>query len=67
MSQYFIFINDELRRKIFPWTSDGKTQNQSDHILRDVRRHLSVLDVRSFRAADYDTDYYAVVVKLGRD
>jgi hypothetical protein len=45
------------------WTSpDGNTHNQIDHILRDRRRHSSVLDVRSFRAAD--TDHYLVVAKL---
>jgi len=32
------------------WTSpDGKTHNQTDHILIDRRRHSSILDVRSFR------------------
>jgi hypothetical protein len=28
-----------------------------------MRRHSHVLDVRSFRAADYDCDHYLVVVK----
>jgi hypothetical protein len=35
-----------------------------DHILIDRRRHSSVLDVRSFRAADCDTDHYLVVAKV---
>jgi hypothetical protein len=33
-------------------------------ILIDRRRHLSILDVRSFGAADCDTDHYLVVTKL---
>jgi hypothetical protein len=47
------------------WTSpDGNTHNEIDHILIDRRRHTSVLDVRSFRAADYDTDHYLVGAKI---
>jgi hypothetical protein len=49
----------------FIWRSpEGKTQNQIDHILIDRRRHSSVLYVRSFRAADCDTDHYIVVAKV---
>jgi hypothetical protein len=43
---------------------DGKTHNQIDHILVDRPRHLNVLDVRSFRAADCDSDHYLVVAKV---
>jgi hypothetical protein len=42
---------------------DGKTYNRFDHMLIDRRRHSSIPDVRSFRAADCDTDHYLVVAK----
>jgi hypothetical protein len=49
----------------YTWTSpDGKTHNQIDHILVDRRRHSNVLDVRTFRAADCDSDHYLVVAKV---
>jgi hypothetical protein len=38
--------------------------SQIDYILTDRRWHSSILDVRSFRAADYDTDHYQVVAKV---
>jgi hypothetical protein len=49
----------------YTWTSpDGKTHNQIDHILVDRQRHSNVLDVRSFRAADCDSDHCQVVAKV---
>jgi hypothetical protein len=33
--------------------------------LIDRRKHSSILDVRSLRGAECDTDHYLVVVKIG--
>jgi hypothetical protein len=41
-----------------------KKHNQIEYILTAMRRHSSVLAVRSFRAADCDTDHYLVVAKV---
>jgi hypothetical protein len=49
----------------YTWTSpDGKTHDQIDHILVDMRRHSNVLAVRSFRAAQCDTDHDLMVAKV---
>jgi hypothetical protein len=49
----------------YTWTSpDAKTHNQIDHFLVDRQRHSNILDVRSYRAADCDTDHYLVVLKV---
>ena len=49
----------------YAWTSpDEKIHNQFDHILINRRWYSSILDIRSFRGADCDTDYYLVVEKV---
>jgi len=49
----------------YTWTSpDGKTHNQIDNVLIDRKLHSSVLDLRSFRGADCDTDHYLVIAKV---
>jgi hypothetical protein len=40
-----------------------ETHNQTDHVLTDRRQHSSILDVRSFREADCDNDYYLAIAK----
>ena len=61
-----MFLHRNIHK--YTWTfPDGKTHNQIDHILTDRRWQSSVLDVRSFRGADCDTDHYLVIVKVGKD
>jgi hypothetical protein len=43
---------------------EGNTHNQIDNVLIDTGRHSSILDVRSFRGADCDTDHYLVVANV---
>ena len=46
------------------WNSpDGVTHNQIDHVLIDRRHGSDILDVRSYRGADADSDHLLVRVK----
>jgi hypothetical protein len=47
--------------------SDGKPNDQADHVLVDKRRHSSTVDIGSFRNAGCDTDHYLVVKKSRRE
>jgi hypothetical protein len=58
-----MFPNRNIHK--YTWTSpDGKTHNQIDHIWIDRRWLSIVLNVRSFRGADCDTEHYLVVPKV---
>jgi hypothetical protein len=51
----------------FTWPSpNGKMHNQID-ILIERRWHSSILDLRTFRGTDCDTDHYLVVANLETD
>jgi hypothetical protein len=41
-----------------------KVSYQIERVLIGKRRHSNILDIRSFRGADCDTDQYLVVAKL---
>jgi len=42
----------------YTWiTPDGMIHNHIDHIVIERRRHSSILDVRRFRATNYDADH----------
>jgi hypothetical protein len=49
----------------YTWTYPyGKTHNQIERTLIQGQGHSSVLDVRSFKVADCDTDHYLVVAMV---
>jgi hypothetical protein len=60
--------NLRVKSTIFPHRNIHKyiwkTHNQIEHILVNRRRLSDVLDVRSFRAADCDTDHCLVVAEV---
>jgi hypothetical protein len=47
------------------WKSpDGDVFNQADHILIDARHCSDLMDVRSYRGANIDSDQYFITSKL---
>jgi hypothetical protein len=47
------------------WRSpDGKTHNQIYHLLIDARHVSNVMDVRTFRGANMDSDHYLLISKI---
>jgi len=47
------------------WRSpDGQTYNQIDHLLIDAQHVSNVMDVRTFRGANIDSDHYLLISKI---
>ena len=47
------------------WRSpDGQTHNQIDHLLIDALHVSNVMDVRTFRGANIDSDNYLLISKI---
>jgi endonuclease/exonuclease/phosphatase family metal-dependent hydrolase len=44
--------------------SDGKRENQIEHILIKGRYKTNMTDVRSYRGANTDSDHYLVVTRI---
>ena len=58
-----MFPHRNIRKYV--WTSpDGRTHNQIHNTLTDRKRHSSIVDVRSFRGANYDIDHCLVVPRV---
>ena len=58
-----MFLHHNIRK--YTCTSPvRKTHHRTDYILIDRRWHSSILNVRSFRGADCDTDHSVVVAKV---
>ena len=57
------FLHKNIHKET--WISpNGQTHNQIDHIFINRRRQPSILDIRSFREADCDSDHYLLTAKL---
>ena len=57
------FIHKKIHK--VTWRSpDGQTLNQIDHILIDLRHRSSLIDIRTFRGANVDSDHFLVASKL---
>lgn len=48
----------------YTWRSPQQTESQIDHVLIDGRHFSDIIDVRTYRGANIDSDHYLLMVKV---